>query len=56
MARWRIAFWITIIAQVLAFVIFSIFGSAKIQPWNYPPEDEGIEQQGQRERQQETKT
>ncbi|XP_018045075.1 PREDICTED: putative inorganic phosphate cotransporter [Atta colombica] len=61
MARWRIAFWITIIAQVLAFVIFSIFGSAKIQPWNYPPaEDENWEvdnePQRQREQQQETKT
>ncbi|KAG5317248.1 S17A5 protein, partial [Pseudoatta argentina] len=62
-ARWRIAFWITIVAQVLAFVIFAIFGSAKIQPWNYPePEvenwdvDDGQPQQGQRERQQETKT
>lgn len=60
-ARWRIAFWITIVAQVFAFVIFAIFGSAKIQPWNYPvPDvenwdvDEGQPQREQRE--QETKT
>lgn len=61
MARWRVAFWITIVAQVSAFVIFAIFGSAKIQPWNYPPADvedwdadEG--QQQQQQQQQETKT
>ncbi|KAK2581812.1 hypothetical protein KPH14_002281 [Odynerus spinipes] len=36
MARWRIVFWINIVAQVLAFVIFMAFGSGKIQPWNYP--------------------
>lgn len=61
-ARWRIAFWITIVAQVMAFVTFAIFGSAKIQPWNYPvPDvenwdaDEGQQQQQQQE-QQETKT
>lgn len=60
MARWRVAFWITIVAQVSAFVIFVIFGSAKIQPWNYPAPDvenwdvdEGTQQQQQ---QQETKT
>jgi len=60
-ARWRVAFWITIVAQVLAFLVFAVFGSAKIQPWNYPvPDvenwdvDEGQPQQEQRE--QETKT
>ncbi|GAB1865209.1 Sialin [Camponotus japonicus] len=63
MARWRVAFWITIVAQVSAFVIFAIFGSAKIQPWNYPPADvedwdadEGQQQQQQQQQQQETKT
>ncbi|XP_014207399.1 sialin-like [Copidosoma floridanum] len=35
-ANWRIAFWINIVAQLLAFSIFTIFGSAKIQDWNYP--------------------
>ena len=62
MARWRVAFWITIVAQVSAFVIFVIFGSEKIQPWNDPPAevdnwdgDEGQQQQ-QRPQQQETKT
>lgn len=45
----------------MAFVIFAIFGSAKIQQWNYPvPDvenwdvDEG--QQQQQQQQQETKT
>ncbi|XP_072745185.1 putative inorganic phosphate cotransporter [Anoplolepis gracilipes] len=59
MARWRVAFWITIVAQIAAFVIFSIFGSAKIQPWNYPPQDENWdvdEGQQQQQQQQETKT
>ncbi|KAG6798613.1 inorganic phosphate cotransporter [Apis mellifera caucasica] len=35
MARWRYVFWITIIAQMSAFVVFTIFGSAEIQEWNY---------------------
>lgn len=59
-ARWRVAFWITIVAQVFAFVVFVIFGSAKIQPWNYPvPDDENWdadEGQPQGQRVQETKT
>ncbi|XP_014486543.1 PREDICTED: sialin-like [Dinoponera quadriceps] len=58
MGRWRYVFWITVIAQVLAFLIFSVFGSAKIQEWNYPPmevENWDAEEQ-QRPRQQETKT
>ncbi|XP_043522129.1 sialin-like isoform X2 [Frieseomelitta varia] len=38
MARWRIVFWITIVAQCSAFVVFSIFGSAEIQEWNQQPE------------------
>ncbi|KAK9293816.1 hypothetical protein QLX08_011335 [Tetragonisca angustula] len=37
MARWRIVFWITIIAQCSAFVVFSIFGTADIQEWNQMP-------------------
>lgn len=60
MARWRVAFWITIVAQVSAFVIFAIFGSAKIQPWNYPTPDvedwDVDEGQQQQQQQQETKT
>lgn len=60
--RWRIAFWITIVSQVLAFLVFAVFGSAKIQPWNYPVpddenwDDEGQAQRDQEQRQQETKT
>ncbi|XP_032682800.1 sialin-like [Odontomachus brunneus] len=59
MARWRYVFWITVVAQVLAFFIFATFGSAKIQQWNYPPadvEDWDAEEQQQQPRQQETKT
>lgn len=54
-ARWRIVFWINIVAQLLAFVIFMAFGSGKIQPWNYPqnPEDENWDNEM---RQQETRT
>lgn len=58
MARWRYVFWITVVAQVLAFLTFAIFGSAKIQDWNYPStdvEDWDAEEQ-QRPRQRETKT
>ncbi|KAF7404566.1 hypothetical protein HZH66_003472 [Vespula vulgaris] len=48
-ARWRIVFWITVIAQFLAFLIFVTFGSAKIQPWNYPESgDTNLEQMGER--------
>lgn len=61
MARWRYAFWITIVAQVFAFIIFAAFGSAKIQEWNYPvPDvedwDAEEQQQQQQQQQQETKT
>ncbi|XP_031783207.1 sialin [Nasonia vitripennis] len=34
--QWRYVFWINIVAQLLAFGVFTIFGSAKIQNWNYP--------------------
>lgn len=33
---WRIVFWINIAAQLSSFVVFILFGSAKIQNWNYP--------------------
>ncbi|XP_015126414.1 sialin isoform X2 [Diachasma alloeum] len=33
---WRYVFWLSIICQLGAFVIFVLFGSAKIQEWNYP--------------------
>ncbi|XP_076182239.1 sialin-like [Ptiloglossa arizonensis] len=35
-ARWRIVFWITIISQVSAFVVYVFAGSAEIQKWNTP--------------------
>ncbi|KOC67565.1 Sialin [Habropoda laboriosa] len=35
MARWRFVFWVNIVAQVSAFVVFVIFGSGEIQSWNY---------------------
>ncbi|XP_058803508.1 putative inorganic phosphate cotransporter [Phymastichus coffea] len=35
-AAWQAVFWISIVCQLSAFAIFTIFGSAKIQPWNYP--------------------
>ncbi|XP_012218685.1 sialin [Linepithema humile] len=60
MARWRVSFWITIVAQILAFLIFATFGSGKIQQWNYPVPDvenwEADDQQQQQPQQQETKT
>lgn len=59
MARWRVSFWITIVAQILAFLIFATFGSGKIQEWNYPvPDVENwdADDQPQQQTQQETKT
>lgn len=51
MQSWRYVFWINIAAQFLAFLIFTIFGSANIQDWNYPSiEDEdwgGEEREGE---------
>ncbi|XP_031828741.1 putative inorganic phosphate cotransporter [Nomia melanderi] len=38
MARWRYIFWINIIAQLLAFVVFVLTGSGEIQEWNNPPD------------------
>ena len=40
MERWRYAFWVPIIAQMIAFFVFTIFGSAEIQEWNYYEENE----------------
>ncbi|KAK0080671.1 hypothetical protein PV325_013550 [Microctonus aethiopoides] len=34
--RWRYVIWINVVAQMVAFIVFIIFGSAKIQSWNYP--------------------
>ncbi|EFN78249.1 Sialin [Harpegnathos saltator] len=59
MARWRYVFWITVIAQVLGFLIFVTFGSAKIQEWNYAAPDVenwDTEEQQRGPRQEETKT
>lgn len=28
--------WINVISQMIAFIVFTLFGSAKIQSWNYP--------------------
>lgn len=59
-ANWRVAFWITVVAQVAAFLVFAVFGSAKIQPWNYPTADvenwDGDEGQPREQREEETKT
>ncbi|KAG7197875.1 hypothetical protein KM043_016119 [Ampulex compressa] len=55
MERWRYVFWINITAQVLACIIFLVFGSAKIQDWNYPSAaDENWD--GEDEKVEETKT
>lgn len=34
MEEWRIMFWISAIVFISATVLFWIFGSAEIQPWN----------------------
>ncbi|XP_076630865.1 sialin-like [Colletes latitarsis] len=36
MERWRYVFWINIVAQVSAFVVYVIAGSGEIQKWNNP--------------------
>lgn len=36
-SEWRIVFWITLGASIAQFLIFDIWGSAKVQPWNSPP-------------------
>ncbi|XP_020281919.1 sialin-like [Pseudomyrmex gracilis] len=56
--RWRVVFWIVIVSNILAFVTFAMFGSGKIQSWNYPMQEEtwDAEEQQPREQQQETKT
>lgn len=33
---WRYVIWINVISQMIAFIVFTLFGSAKIQSWNYP--------------------
>ncbi|KAG6798614.1 inorganic phosphate cotransporter [Apis mellifera caucasica] len=40
MERWRYAFWLAVIGQMIAFFVFTIFGSAEIQEWNYYEENE----------------
>ncbi|CAL7949139.1 unnamed protein product [Xylocopa violacea] len=39
MQRWRYVFWINIIAQISAFIVFVTFGSGEIQQWNYEAEE-----------------
>lgn len=34
--EWRSVFWLSFIAYILNTVIFTIWGSAEIQPWNTP--------------------
>ncbi|XP_015174480.1 PREDICTED: sialin-like isoform X2 [Polistes dominula] len=53
--KWRYVFWINIVAQLLAFIIFTVFGSGKIQPWNNPENRENVNWDNG-ERQQETRT
>lgn len=34
--QWITNFWITSIIAILTYIVFQIFGTAEIQPWNYP--------------------
>lgn len=38
MLRWRYIFWVNIVAQMLALIVFLIWGSGEIQDWNNPKE------------------
>ncbi|XP_017756553.1 PREDICTED: sialin-like [Eufriesea mexicana] len=38
MERWRHVFWLNIIAQTSAFIVYVFFGSGEIQEWNYAGE------------------
>ncbi|KAF7991650.1 hypothetical protein HCN44_010451 [Aphidius gifuensis] len=51
--NWRYIFWICVIAQMTAFAIFTIWGTAKIQKWNYP---EGSPEREQADAVDETET
>lgn len=34
--QWITNFWITSVIAISTYIMFQIFGTAKIQPWNYP--------------------
>lgn len=33
-SEWRAVFWITFVTAIAQLVVFGIWGSAKVQPWN----------------------
>lgn len=36
MSEWRRVFWLTFFIEISAVVIFSIWASGEVQPWNTP--------------------
>lgn len=37
LTEWRIVFWITFVLFVVTTILYDIFASGEIQPWNEPP-------------------
>lgn len=54
-SEWRLVFWITFGAHIAKVTVFTIWGSAKVQPWNTPerPHEATVEfiEKGDREAQ-----
>ncbi|XP_069958670.1 sialin-like isoform X2 [Cherax quadricarinatus] len=50
--EWQSVFWLTAVMYITSWMVFVVFGTTKIQPWNYQ-EDEEVE--GQRPSREETK-
>lgn len=36
MHQWRDVYWVTFAILIISAIIFSIWASGEIQPWNYP--------------------
>lgn len=43
LVEWRLVFWVTFGIFVVTTVIYSIWASGEVQPWNYPKDQKSAE-------------
>lgn len=36
-AQWMYSYYLTCVITVVTYAMYQIYGTSKIQPWNYPP-------------------
>lgn len=47
MAEWRVVFWVTFVVFVVTTIIYCIWASGEIQPWNTPGESKQFIENGE---------